>query len=116
MVVPQHLGYMLASRNDVGSAILHKLGNESVLHFEEHLWAAGYESIRMAPEPGVLTASWLTRFHLLIREPLRARRPHNGVRFAARALPDGCSARLRGRPLAPPVDGEGRVAGPHGCR
>jgi len=52
MVVPQHLGYMLASRNDVGDAILHNLGNESVLHFEEHPWAAGYESIRMAPEPG----------------------------------------------------------------
>jgi len=52
MVVPQHLGYMLALRNDVGDAILHNLGNESVLHFEEHPWAAGYESIRMAPEPG----------------------------------------------------------------
>ena len=59
MAVPQHLGYMLASRNDVGSAILHKLGNESVLHFEEHLWAAGYESIRMAPESGALAAWWL---------------------------------------------------------
>ena len=46
---------LLAWRNHVGEAILHdNLGNESVLfdHFEEQLWAASYESIRMAPEPG----------------------------------------------------------------
>jgi hypothetical protein len=54
---------VFASRNDVGDAILHEnLGNESAVfdHFEEQLWAAGYESIRMDPGPEALAAWWLT--------------------------------------------------------
>ena len=54
---------VFASRNDVGDAILHeKLDNESAIfdHFEERLWAAGYESVRMDPERGALAAWWLS--------------------------------------------------------
>lgn len=54
---------VFASRGDVGDAILHEnLGNKAAVfdHFEERLWAAGYESVRMAPERGALAAWWLS--------------------------------------------------------
>jgi hypothetical protein len=54
---------VFASRNDVGDVISHEnLGNESAVldHFEERLWAAGYEAARMTPGPGALASWWLS--------------------------------------------------------